>query len=110
MEAGGLQETQDDFIAETGLEKFQFLVAIFEGATGGQADEDDCESYAEVIGDPQHPVFADGDTLIADATPMTALSIPELCAIAPDMTIISCSQGHGAYEFILDDIKSHAGL
>lgn len=110
MEAGGLQAIQDDFIAETGLEGFQFMVAIFEGATGDEADEDDCASYAEVLGDPQHPVFADGETLIAASTPMTGLTIPEFCAFAPDMTIIGCGQGHGLVEDILDEIRSHAGL
>jgi hypothetical protein len=109
VEAGRLQDAQDDFIEDTGLE-FSFLFAIFQGASGNDATEDDCESYAETIGDPEFPVFADGDTLIADATPMTAQQIPEYCGIAPDMTIISCDSGHGGYQDILDDIKSHAGL
>ncbi|MDP6934964.1 MAG: hypothetical protein QGG40_18730 [Myxococcota bacterium] len=109
MEAGRLQNAQDAFIDETGLD-FSFLFAIFQGASGYSATEDDCESYAETIGDPEFPVFADGDTLIADNTPMTAEQVPEYCGIAPDMTIISCDNGHGGYEDIIEDIKSHAGL
>ena len=34
---------------------------------------------------------------------------PEACAIAPDMSIISCMQGHTGYEDMLDDILDHAG-
>ena len=70
MEAGRLQDAQDDFIAETGLE-FSFLFALYEGASGYPATEDDCDSYAGLIGNPNFPVMADGDKLIADHTPMT---------------------------------------
>ena len=109
MEAGRLQDAQDDFTEETGLD-FSFLFALYAGASGSPATANDCESYAETIGSPSFPVFADGDYVIADATPMTQEVHPEMCAIAPDMTIISCYSGHGGYEDALNDIKSHAGL
>lgn len=83
---------------------------MYEGGSGNPATAADCESYAETIGDPTFPVFADGSRLIVDATPMTQLVHPEMCALTPDMTIISCSSGHGSYKDMLDDIREHAGL
>jgi len=109
VEAGRLQDAQDNFIAETGLE-FSFIFALYEGASGYPATENDCDSYAETIGNPDFPVMADGDKLIAAATPMTQDRHPEMCGIAPDMTIITCYYGHGGYDRALDDIKAHAGL
>ena len=109
MEAGRLQDVQDNFKAETGLE-FSFLFALYQGASGYPATGNDCESYAETIGDPDFPVMADGEGLISGATPMTQERHPELCALAPDMTIISCYHGHNGYNDALDDIKEHAGI
>jgi hypothetical protein len=54
-------------------------------------------------------VFADGNGVIAGATPMTNEAHPELCVIAPDMTILSCDSGHGTIESGLDVIREHAG-
>ena len=62
MEAGRLQDVQDNFMAETGLE-FSFIFALYEGASGYPATEDDCDSYADTIGNPDFPVMADGDNL-----------------------------------------------
>ena len=109
MEAGRLQETQENFVAETGLD-FSFIFALYEGASGYPATADDCDSYADTIGNPSFPVMADGDALISDHTPMTQTRHPEMCGLAPDMTIISCTYGHGGYDQVLDDIKAHAGL
>ena len=55
-------------------------------------------------------MFADGEGLIADATPLTETAHPEMCAITPEMEIISCYDGHGGHEAALDDIRAHAGL
>lgn len=109
MEAGGLQNIQDDFVAETGLD-FSFLFALYAGGSGNPATARDCEAYAETIGSPDFPVFADGERIIAGATPMTQKVHPELCAFAPDMTIIKCYSGHGSYERALNQIMDHAGL
>lgn len=109
MEAGGLQDIQDSFIADTGL-GFSFLYAIYAGGSGSPATARDCEAYAETIGSPSFPVFADGESLIAGATPMTQEVNPEICAIAPDMTIIKCFTGHGSHEQALIQIMDHAGL
>ena len=96
-------------MAETGLE-FSFIFALYEGASGYPATEDDCDSYADTIGNPDFTVMADGDRLIAGATPMTQDRHPEMCGIAPDMTIITCFYGHGGYDQALEAIKAHAGL
>ena len=103
-----LQDAQDEFIAETGLE-FSFLFALFEGGSGNPATADDCAAYAETINNPSFPVFADSNYLVKNATPMRN-GHPEMCALTPDMEIISCYAGHNAYENCLDDIKEHAGL
>ncbi len=109
MEAGSLQDVQDSFIAETGL-GFSFLFAIYDGGSGGPATERDCEAYAETIGSPSFPVFADGERLVSEVTPITHQVHPEMCAIAPDMTIIKCFSGHGGHELALTQIRDHAGL
>ena len=109
MEAGRLQQVQEDFEIDTGL-NFSFLFALYEGGSGGPATEDDCSAYAEYIDSPDFPVFADGDESIASATPISPQSHPQVCAIAPDMTIISCYAGHGEYVEALDDIEQHAGI
>ncbi len=109
-EAVGLQELQDDFRTETGLSDFRFLFALYEGGAGGPATADDCAAYAEDMGSPDFPVFADGDKQIAEHTPMTQERHPEMCALTPDMSIISCHVGHGAYVDALDAIRDHAGL
>ena len=108
MEAGRLQDAQTDFIAETGL-PFSFIFALYEGATGYPATADDCDAYADIIGNPDFPVMADGSNSIAENTPMTNRH-PEMCSLAPDMTIISCHVGHGGYNEALNAIKAHAGL
>ncbi len=109
MEAGGLQESQDAFITETGL-GFSFIFALYEGAGGQPAVEEDVESYSERIGSPEFPVMADGNGGIAGATPMTQFTHPEMCGLTPELEIISCYSGHGGYENALSDIRDHAGL
>lgn len=41
---------------------------------------------------------------------MTLQAHPELCALAPDLTILMCTSGRGAYEDALDTIEAHAKL
>jgi len=62
------------------------------------------------LGITEFPVLADAQTLFASVTPMTQQVHPEMCALAPDMTIISCYSGHGGYEGALNDIRAHAGM
>ena len=72
-EAVGFQYHQEDFIAETGLD-FSFMFVLFAGVLGYEATEQDSAEYAEHIGDPDFPVFADGDKLLYDVTPMNGES------------------------------------
>ena len=109
MEAGGLQERQETFVAETGLD-FSFIFVLYEGASGNPAVVEDVINYAETIGSPSFPVLADGNGSISDATPMTQFTHPQMCALTPELEIISCYSGHGGYEDALSDIRDHAGL
>ncbi|MEC7986613.1 MAG: hypothetical protein VX278_15710 [Myxococcota bacterium] len=88
---------------------FGFLFSLFEGRSGNPAVAEDCASYYETIGQPTFPVFADGNGLIAGATPLIQQN-PEVCALSPEMEIISCYQGHNVYRQAMEDIKTHAGL
>ena len=109
MEAGGIQDEQDAFIAETGL-PFSFIFTLYEGTSGGPANYNDIVSYHQTIGEPDFPILADGEGLLPDRTPMSGRVHPEICAIAPDMSIISCDSGHGGFQVAMDDIEDHAGL
>jgi len=86
------------------------MFALYAGASGGPATADDCEWYAEYIGNPNFPVFADaGGSTIAAATPMTATTHPELCVIGPDMSLIACFSGHNKLDAGFSAIREHVG-
>ena len=74
------------------------------------ATAEDVENYARYIGDPDFPVFADGEGIIKGSTPLTQTQRPEVCALSPEMAIIDCAAGHGTEENMLDAIRDHAGL
>ena len=63
--------------------------------------------YAKRAGITEFPVLRDGVGAYKRVTPMTQRRHPELCAIGPDMRIISCSAGHKSYKRLLDDIRAH---
>jgi len=86
------------------------MFALYEGGSGNPATANDCAGYADTIGNPSFPVFADGSFQIVGTTPMTQLSHPELCALSPEMEILSCHVGHNSYMDALDTIRSDAGL
>ena len=90
---------------------FQFLFVLYEGSSYGvPAVKQDVELYAEVIDYPNFPIMADGNGLVAGATPLTNEVHPEMCAVSPEFEIIKCYSGHGGYEDALQDIRNHAGL
>ena len=89
---------------------FQFLLVLYEGASGNPAVPQDSVAYADKIDYPDFPIFADGNHLVADATPLTNEVHPEMCALTPELEIIKCYSGHGGYEDALQDIREHAGL
>ena len=63
--------------------------------------------YAKRVGITEFPVLADANGAYASVTPMTQRRHPELCAIAPDMRIISCAAGHKSYKKLMADIRGH---
>ncbi len=109
MEAGGLQERQEEFIAETGLD-FSFIFVLSEGASGNPAMVEDVVAYAERIGSPDFPILAGGDGTVADATPMSQIAHPEICVLTPEFEIVECFEGHGGTDEAFDVIRSHAGI
>lgn len=98
-----------EFKQETGL-PFSFLFALYEGGSGDPAVKEDAEAYAEYIGDPRFPVFADGEGRFERTTPLDPSSHPQICALTDELVILGCYNGHGTYEDALDDIREHAGL
>lgn len=86
------------------------MFALYEGGSGNPAVFEDVEAYADRIGNPNFPIFADGNELIKEATPMTQTTHPEMCGLTPDLEIISCYAGHNGFYFALDDIKAHAEI
>ena len=63
------------------------------------------------LGITDFPVLADGSETFKALTPMTQEVHPEMCALTPDMKILSCYSGHGSgVEAALQDIRDHAGI
>jgi len=86
------------------------MFALYAGASGDNATEEDCAWYADYIGNPDFPVFADaGGATIAAATPMTAEQHPELCVIGPNMELLECFSGHNKVEDGFSTIRAHVG-
>ena len=108
-EAVSFPGAQDDFEEETGLD-FSFIYALYEGGSGMPATVNDCASWADAIGDPNFPILADNTEKIAGATPLTQMTHPEMCALSPELEIISCYSGHGSHQNCFNDIRAHAGL
>ena len=86
------------------------MFALYQNVNHDPATPADVAEYASYIGNPDFPIFADGDGILRDATPMTQTTHPEMCALTPDLTIIECSFGHGGQHKMLDAIREHAGL
>jgi hypothetical protein len=83
---------------------------LSEGGTGNPATAGDCAAYAKKLNITKFPVMADGSGQVAEATPMTGMAIPEVCALTPQMAVIDCWQGHKTYLEALKAIQQHAGL
>ena len=113
MEVGRLPGIRDDFIEETGL-NFGIVFALYAGTSGAPAQAVDSTSYANQLltkgwtTTNELPVLADGTRTLATITPMTQNAHPELCALTPELAIISCYHGHGTIESALQDIRDHA--
>jgi hypothetical protein len=66
---------------------------------------EEVKRYAKRVGITEFPVLADGGGKYASVTPMTQKRHPELCAVGPDMRIISCTAGHKSYKKLMEDIR-----
>ena len=89
---------------------FSFIVLLNEGGVpGGVATSMDAANYAQSIG-ASFPCLADHTGQITSSTPLTGMYRPELCALAPDMTILQCETGHDKYQALLTTIQAHAEL
>jgi len=85
------------------------VFALYAGLTPDRpASAQDVKFYAQRVGITDFPVLADSMGAFAGSTPMTQRRHPELCALTPDMRILSCAVGHGAYRRLLDDIRRHS--
>ena len=74
---------------------------------GKSASVEEVKRYAKRAGITDFPVLIDAVRAYASVTPMTQKRHPELCAIGPDMRIISCGSGHKAYKRLMGDIRTH---
>ena len=89
---------------------FQFLFALYENVQRQPTTAEDVASYANYIGGPDFPIFADSEGVLKDATPMTQETHPEVCALSDELEILDCTTGHGGFETMMDAIRDHAGL
>jgi len=86
------------------------MVALFQGATGGEPTPDEADEYAEVLGVKRRiPVLADTKVRTIERTPYDGGSLPGLCVLSPEMVMLECYDGHGEYEKALDFIEADAG-
>ena len=83
------------------------MFALYEGGSKQPATSEDVAIYAQQLGITQFPVLADGVGAFKSVTPMTQLKHPEMCAITPDMRIISCASGHTSHFQLMNDIRAH---
>ena len=84
------------------------MFALYGGMTPKKpATLPEIQRYAERAGITDFPVLIDGNGAYASVTPMTQRRHPEMCAIGPDMRIISCGAGHKSYKKLMDDIRGH---
>ena len=67
---------------------------------------DEVKRYVKRAGITDFPVLTDAVGAYASVTPMTQRRHPELCAIGPDMRIISCGAGHKSYKRLMKDIRA----
>ena len=90
------------------------IFALYAGTSGAPATTVDCTAYANQlltkgwVTTSDLPILADGTHTLATITPMTQATHPELCALTPELSIISCYAGHGKIDYALEDIRAHA--
>lgn len=106
-EVSGLGSDATTFTEETGID-VGFLVVLYESHTGGLADGETAETFANEAGVWPLPVLADPSQSVLYETPYTGGQGPGLCALSPDMVIVACSEGDDDTSAILAEVASHA--
>jgi hypothetical protein len=106
-EAGALSASAAALADETG-EPVQGVIVLFESRTAGAPTAEDAPPYAEEIGAETTPVLADTGVAALAATPYDGTSLPGVCLLAPDMTILACGAGPGQLEGLASTISAHA--
>jgi hypothetical protein len=89
VEAVGLPDHQEAFIAETGIE-MTWILALFQDWAGKPPVAADAVDYAKVVGDPPYPVIADYQGRLTEVTPWTGQRLPGKCVLSPQMEILDC--------------------
>ena len=112
-EVGRLPSIRDEFNQDSGLDT-GIVFALYEATSGAPPTAVDSAAYANQllahgwVETNDLPVLAAGTRSLATITPMTQNAHPELCAVTPELMIISCYNGHGTIHTALEDIRAHA--
>ena len=112
-EVGRLPSIKDEFNQDSGMDT-GIIFSLYEATSGAPPTAVDSAAYANQllahgwVETNDLPVLADGTYTLATLTPMTQNAHPELCAVTPELMIISCYTGHGTIHTALEDIRAHA--
>ncbi len=71
--------------------------------------EDDAALYADAIASVSLPVMADPHQAMIDASGWDGTSMPGLCVLAPDMTMLDCWAGEDDERAKAAILAHHAG-
>jgi hypothetical protein len=101
-----LASRQQQFLAETGL-PFSYMIVVNKDGNNQPPTGDTATAYATTVG-ATYPVLADPTDGVAMGSPWNGSTLPGKCALAPDMTILTCWTGGGEDTQGYDAIKAHA--
>lgn len=104
----GLSDRKDDFIAETGIENFSYMLILYQDNLGLPPGAESAADYADSIDNPPFPVFSEPNDLMLDSTPWKADRLPGKCVLSPEMELLHCYAGDDDTEGF-DAIIEHAG-
>ncbi len=108
VEAGSLQQREEDFRDETGI-PLSYVVIVFEGTNGQRPSAGVAPLYWEAIDEPSFPVVADTDQACLEATDFNGRNLAGKCLISPEMEILACTTGHGPDDWAYDIVTEREG-